>query len=168
MQLWWRSVAVGLGRRWTSRASRSLLRRAPPLALPQITPTQRPREETWAHSMHLEHLRRPSSAAVQAQRGCGSRYDVYLQSSGGRRLDDDLRGGQTKRSWTLEVERRPVGGCREGLHKCPNVWGAVCRHACVCRALWLPVLEQSKTMQNSSSSPLVCASRTPKRPNTQK
>ena len=39
----------------------------------QAAPIQKRRGVEQAHSMHLEHLERPSSAAVVAQRGCGSR-----------------------------------------------------------------------------------------------
>lgn len=115
VQLWRRSVAVGVGSRCMSRPQ---IRSAPIQPCPraaQIRPNQGPREETRAHSMHLEHLRRPWSAPVEVEAGCGSRYDVYLQGAGGARRDDDLRR-KARRTKGEDLGRYRWNG---------GLWGAV-------------------------------------------
>ena len=72
-------------------------------------PTKGTRPGMRARMMHVEHLGRPSSAAVQVQRGCGSRYDVHL---GGLEVAASIQPRLTKRCRKLRPPKSAGGWSR--------------------------------------------------------
>jgi hypothetical protein len=62
-----------------------------------------------ARMMHVEHLGRPSSAAVQVQRGRGSRYDVHL---GGLEVAASIQPRLNKRCRKLHPPKSAGGWSR--------------------------------------------------------